>query len=87
VRTTIEGYELVLQTREQLFSSEPSGSIGLVLFKLPYKAFWAMQRGYEAHDVTRKLLEAAGFTYSSDAEFRNYWEYRNQYGSFRWTDV
>lgn len=87
MRTTMEGYELVLQTREQLFSSEPRRSIGLVLFKLPYKAFWAMQRGYEAHWETRKLLEAAGLTYSSDPEFSNHWEYRNQYGSFRWWDV
>jgi hypothetical protein len=84
MRYTMEGYELVLQTGEHLVSSGPGRSTGVVLFKLPYKAFWAMQRGCQAHEETRKLLEAAGFTYSS---FRRNGECRNQYGWFRWKEV
>ncbi|RZU35448.1 hypothetical protein [Edaphobacter modestus] len=88
MRTTTEGYELALLTREQLYSLHGSTrGKGLVMFMLPYKFFWALQRGYESHDKAREILTAAGFTYQSDAEVMSAWDYRNKYGSLRWWDV
>lgn len=88
MRTTTEGYELALLTREQLYSLHGSTrGKGLVMFMLPYKFFWALQRGYEGHDKAREILTAAGLTYHSDAEVMSAWDYRNKYGSFRWWDV
>jgi hypothetical protein len=57
------------------------------MFMLPYKSFWALQRGYECHAKAREILTAAGLAYHSDAEVMSAWDYRNKYGSFRWWDV
>jgi len=89
MRTTTEGYELVLLTREQLYSwSQSTRGKGLVLFKLPYSFFWTLQGDpLKAHEKATEILKSAGLTYHSDPEVWNAWEYRSQYGSFRWWDV
>jgi hypothetical protein len=88
MRMTDQGYEVVLLTREQLYSAGPARKIGLVLFTLPYKVFWALQGDpFEAHKKASELLATAGFTYFSDAEVMSAWEFRNKYGTFRWWDV
>ena len=89
MRGTLEGYELVLLTREERYSwPETTREKGLVLFKLPYKFFWALQGDrWEGHKKATEILADAGLTYHSDAEVSSAWDYRNQYGSFRWWEV
>jgi hypothetical protein len=88
MRTTTEGYELALLTREQLYSTPGSTrGKGLVLFNLPYKFFWALQGDYESHKKAAELLAVTGLIYHSDTEVGSAWDYQNQYGSFRWWDV
>ena len=44
LRSTSDGYELALVTREQRYASSGyTRDVGLILFKLPYKFFWALQ--------------------------------------------
>jgi hypothetical protein len=87
------GYELVLLTREQRYCwPESTRDKGVVLFKLPYKFFWALQGNpfegsYERHKNVETILTAAGFTLFSDNEIPDIWDYRNDYGSFRWWGV
>lgn len=88
MRMTGEGYELVLLTREQRYSSYSTREIGLVLFKMPYKALWAFQGdSSEVHKNVTEILATTGLVYHSDAEVSNAWDYRNEYGSFRWWEV
>jgi hypothetical protein len=89
MRRTGEGYELVLLTREQRYCwPHTTRDKGLVLFKLPYKFFWALQGDpFESHRKAKEILAVAGLTYHSDAEVSNAWDYQNQYGSFRWWGV
>jgi hypothetical protein len=88
MRMTSEGYEVVLLTREQLYANYSTRGVGLVLFKLPYKALWALQGGiFHAHKKATEALEAADFTYHSDAEVSSAWDFQNKDGSFRWWGV
>jgi hypothetical protein len=89
MRRTGEGYELVLLTREQRYCwPHTTRDKGLVLFKLPYKFFWALQGDpFESHRKAKEILAVAGLTYHSYAEVSNAWDYQNQYGSFRWWGV
>ena len=41
----------------------------------------------EVHKNVTELLATTGLIYHSDAEVSSAWDYRNQYGSFRWWDV
>jgi hypothetical protein len=89
MRSTGEGYELGLLTREQRYCwPDTTRDKGLVLFRLPYKFFRALQGDpYERHTKAKEILSAAGLTYHSDAEVSSAWDYQNQYGSLRWWDV
>ncbi len=91
MRMTSEGYyELVLLTREQRYSSHSMRGIGLVLFRLPYKFFWALQGDpydFGRHDKVKAILAEEGLTYWADAEVSSAWDYKNEYGTFRWWDV
>jgi hypothetical protein len=89
MRSTVEGYELVLLTREERYSwPDMTRGKGLVLFKLPYKFLYSLQGDpLESHKKVSEVLATSGFTYHSDAEVWNAWDYRNKYGSLKWWDV
>ena len=91
MRMTAEAYELVLLTREQRYCwPQTTRGSGVVLFRLPY-TFWKEMQGdpYEAgkHDKVKAILSGAGLTYWADSEVSGAWEYKNEYGTFRWWDV
>jgi hypothetical protein len=91
MRMSTDAYELVLLTREDRYSwPDTTRGKGLVLFRLPYKFFWEMQGDpYEAgkHDKVKAILAGAGLTYWADSEVSSAWNYKNEYGTFRWWDV
>lgn len=91
MRMTNEAYELVLLTREERYSwPETTRGKGLVLFRLPY-TFWREMQGdpYKVgkHEKVKAILEGVGLTYWADTEVSSAWEYKNEYGTFRWWDV
>ena len=91
MRMTGEGYELVLLTREQRYCwPETTRGKGVVLFRLPYTFFGSLRGDPYAVETSKKtaaILSGAGLTYWSDAEVSNAWDYKNEYGTFRWWDV
>jgi hypothetical protein len=89
MRRTNEGYELVLLTREQRYSDfGNTRDKGLVLFKLPYKLFGALQGDQFQSDIkATEILETTGLVYHLLEGVSDGWDYRNKYGTFRWWEV
>jgi hypothetical protein len=89
LRGTMEGYELVLLTREQRYCwPETTHGQGLVLLSLPYKFFWAFQGSGEPWECRKNaadiLTALPNMEYRSDPEVPKAWDYHNEYVSLHW---
>jgi len=92
LRGTMEGYELVLISREQRYCwPDTTSGKGLVLLSLPYKFLGAFQGSGEAWQCRKKATDILDtlphMKYRSNPDVPKASDYYNEYVSLHWWEL